>query len=700
MTFRTFLSLLLVLVIGWSCALAQPPVASQPAVPPPATQGDAIALPELLGVEPFQASEPFLLQEDQEPSPPPHGLPYLHPVEETVTHLPGIEEESLGSPLPEPRGDEWVLRARTHMAHEEWSEAEFAYRKGLDDLSSDDPLFEQAIDELARLLDRQARFFAVLDLLDRLEGVPPVRLLILRATALEALASPLEATQVYLQALQATTDDVEVDEVTARLRHVIDRMDETDLLTFSGLDPFSAEGGYAALQLARLRMGEGRLDEAEPVLARIDFAFTGDPMGQAAQGLLRRIEAMRTVRPGHVGLLLPLTGPLAAFGKGALRGGLLGSQLFSGSGEPITLHIMDSEGSPLVAAQAVEELAMRGVVGIVGPLKGDAARAAAKVARSYGVPLLTLTPADGVAGDGVFRLYLREEDEIEQLVEYAVNVLGLHRFALVVPDTPMGRRYRMLFWDAAVARGAEIAGTATFPSDQTNLKTPLGIVTGIHGLSRTELRERFDANRLQQLNEEVALLMALGIGASGAELALEDEEEAFADFEPEPEVDFDAVFLPVSSLSAAQMAPQLPYYDVTGTTLLGIRSWNYATLTKVGKEYVERAHFPAEWHGQTEAGRLFLDEFTATYEQLPGVLQAYAFDAVQLMVAAHRAGRADQRETLGTYLARLWSKDAVTGPLTTHPSGDIAATPKLLQVHKRQIKPIAPVTPETGKEQF
>ena len=73
-----------------------------------------------------------------------------------------------------------------------------------------------------------------------------------------------------------------------------------------------------------------------------------------------------------MGVVLPLSGPLTPFGKGALRGVLMGSQLLEppsqaqggqpGSSpqpvQPLTLHIIDSAGDP-VRARAEFERALR-----------------------------------------------------------------------------------------------------------------------------------------------------------------------------------------------------------------------------------------------------------------------------------------------------------------------------------------------------
>jgi ABC-type branched-subunit amino acid transport system substrate-binding protein len=394
----------------------------------------------------------------------------------------------------------------------------------------------------------------------------------------------------------------------------------------------------------------------------------------------------------HLGILLPLTGPLAPFGKKALRGALLGSNLFGAEGSrELVLHIADTAGDPSLAAKEVKRLAGEGVTGIIGPLKGDEARSAAKAAREEDLPLLALSPAADLTGGVVFRLFLREEEEVDRLVQFAVEKKHLRKFAILVPDTESGRRYRSLFWDSAVRHGGEITASETFPADENSLEIPLKKAAGIYGLTKAEVRAR-------QEREEKALAEALqGPQFAAGEPPPEpapppvSSKKKAAEEEPKPLVDFEALFLPVSpSVKVAQMAPQLPYYDITGVTLLGIRSWNYPELVKVGKEYIEGALFPAEWHPSTPEGMEFAESFQRNYGSAPGILETYAYDAVRLMA---EKGEAGDREGLRRSLSSLSGAPGVTGPLSAAPGGEIISEPVILAVSRGMILPAETADP-------
>ncbi len=605
-----------------------------------------------------------------------------------------IEQESLDSPLPERSGEHLYCQAFAALDGGDQVKARMLLRKALWELDHDDPLRPSAAMGLARLYYFEGNYGSAIALLTR-SGVKPAGVeAYFLADLYRAQADYSNAVDTYL-GMVGGMDEIARDELHARIRRMIDRMGRATLSEFAASRPFTPEGGYATLRLSRWLMASGREVEAEPMLGRVAFIFSGSPMGESAEKLLVRQRGIRNVRPGNIGVLLPLSDRLAPFGKKVLHGILLGSRLFGAdtSGHEqkqnqITLQIADSGGDPLKSAEAVIDLATRGVVGIIGPLKGEAAQAAAEAARMMGVPLVTVTPTGGFEGDGVFRLYLREEDEVDRLVAHAVETLDIRRFAILAPDNEAGRRYRKLFWDSVVEHGAEIAGASLFEaSENITLETPIHKLTGIYGLKGAELRERFETERRAELEKQKSLLMALGIALGEAEAGLDDAEKEFAKYEPEPQVDFTGVFLPVSSLTAGQLAPQLPYYDVNDVVLLGIRSWNYSALTKVGKRYVRGSHFPVEWTVDSEEGAAFATAFEEAYGHAPGVLEAYGYDAVQLILDIAAELEVMGRTELQRGLEIVWAKPAVTGPLTTHPGGEIASEPKLMKVVGRKIVP-------------
>lgn len=542
----------------------------------------------------------------------------------------------------------------------------------------------------ARVLLKTGQFEAALDVLGEPDESFTPESWLIRAGALEALGENHEAVIAYSTAVGETGEDA-VEYVAARIHQVLEKMTGAELEEVAEACPLCAEGGFARFELAKAAAREGRQSEAAEILRNLEADFSMGPLGVLARRLKMDIASTKTARQGLYGLLLPLSGPLKSFGARALRGAVLGSRLLSGEEDPnIRLTVIDSKGDDATAAAAVELFAERGVMGIVGPLKGSVAAKAAETARSLGIPMITPTPLEGLSGEGVFRLCLREEDEVAKLVEYAMDVLGLTRFAILHPDTEAGLRYRNLFWREAVDRGAEITGVEAYFADAKNVGDSIEKLTGVFNLGKDEIRERFVEEEKLRMRRENDLFSALGMvsNAQGGQEEVEVDKERLAEYKVKPTVDFDAVFLPASSLDAAQIAPQFPFHDVEGVTLLGIRSWNYETLVQVGEEYVEGAVFPAEMHLDLPVAREFAKEYQESYGELPGVMEAYVFDALSILVDASSFMPMESRDSLKKHLSSLWAAQGATGPFTSHPDGQIAAEPKILTVRRGKIRPV------------
>jgi ABC-type branched-subunit amino acid transport system substrate-binding protein len=676
--FITALALALTACSGAPTTVAEP--SAPPAIAPVSSETAASATPT-----PAAPAEPPLqkLATDTPPAAEAEELAPEPPRDLTVS------EEEVQPPTIEVDPIALLARGRQALEQGEAALAEAQLTAALAHLAPDAPEKTEAAQLLATLYMEAGRYSETSAFLSQLEKPLPASLVRMLALSLEIEGNFRDAIAANL-ALIDLVDEMERDELAQRIGYLLDNLDESALLTLSGENLFTRIGGYAALRLARLRLGQMRPEEAEPLLWRLQFLFEDDPIGDSADKMVRRLVAARTQDPGHFGIMLPLTGKLAAFGERVLRGILLSTELLTKEQQQgLTLHIFDTRADPEVARRGVMELADRGVVGIIGPLKGNVAEAAALEAKSLGVPLVTPTPTAEVEGDGVFRLGLRPEDEIDRLARYAVQVAGIERFAILAPDTAQGRRYRKIFWDSVVRYGGEIAGSVLFATgDNISLKEPLAKLTGIHGLSKAETRELFEEERREELSKMTSLLLELGISYRGAvETMALDEEEEFAEYEPKPRVDFTGVFLPIGAKSAALLAPQLPYHDVFDATLLGLRSWNYSSLIEVGRKYVDGALFPVEWHTSTPEGQAFAASYKEVYHRAPGVLEVYGYDAGRLVLAASQSGSAQSRDEFRLSLTRLWAEAAVTGPLTTHPSGVIASEPKILTVKRGLLIP-------------
>ena len=65
-----------------------------------------------------------------------------------------------------------------------------------------------------------------------------------------------------------------------------------------------------------------------------------------------------------------------------------------------------------------------------------------------------------------------------QLVENAMDKMGLRNFAILYPNDPYGVEYANLFWDHVLARGGSITGIQSYKSNETDFKGPIKRLVG------------------------------------------------------------------------------------------------------------------------------------------------------------------------------------------------------------------------------
>ena len=80
--------------------------------------------------------------------------------------------------------------------------------------------------------------------------------------------------------------------------------------------------------------------------------------------------------------------------------------------------------------------------------------------------------------------------QADALVEYAMDVLGMTKFAVLYPRHPYGENFLQLFWDRVEARSGEVRGVESYGSDDTTFTWPVKRIVG-----RDQLDLRVDYKR-------------------------------------------------------------------------------------------------------------------------------------------------------------------------------------------------------------
>ena len=373
----------------------------------------------------------------------------------------------------------------------------------------------------------------------------------------------------------------------------------------------------------------------------------------------------------RIGLLLPLSGKYEAFGNRAKRTIELAFQQsdLGKKAELITVDSGDTQESHLLALQKLVE--EEKVIAVIGPLLSKGIDALANKAAFYQVPLISIAQAQGPVSSQLFSCSISSHDQVSHVLEYAMNVRGLKRFAVIAPKNKSGEEFAKLFWDEVEARKGEIKAYEFYDATDTDFRDPVDRSLGLYYQDAREA----ELNELAKKREELKITKKTMKTAQYYTLP--------------PVVDFDAVFIPDEAKTVGQLIPTFAYRDADKLTFLGISSWNSSQLIQRAQNFVEGSFFPVGFNtlNPSPVTQKFIDAFQAMYNGSPGELEAIAYDTAQIVIRAF-GERPSTRDEFRTKLELPGQVDGGTGPVAMD-AHRCTRKLALYQVSKGKIVPAA-----------
>jgi branched-chain amino acid transport system substrate-binding protein len=239
--------------------------------------------------------------------------------------------------------------------------------------------------------------------------------------------------------------------------------------------------------LGRRSLEQGKREKALDALNYHLDHFPGDENAREVGFLLQRASSSssRTVK---VGVLAPLSGEYAVYGKSLISGVELALSRDPSDDIKIELAVKDTRGEPAQAAELCNRLIEEDeVVCVIGPLRSESVERAAVVAELSKTPLITPTASkEGLAalGDFVFQLSSSPRRKVWALAEFAVREQGLTDFAMLVPAGEGEESEASGFKAAVEELGGRIIATEQYPPDTRDFSPYLkGIKHVLLGLS-------------------------------------------------------------------------------------------------------------------------------------------------------------------------------------------------------------------------
>ena len=140
--------------------------------------------------------------------------------------------------------------------------------------------------------------------------------------------------------------------------------------------------------------------------------------------------------PIRVGVILPLSGPMATFGKSAQQGMDTYSvrHQMRVAGHPLALDVRDSQGDAPASATAAQTLVDAGAVALLGEIASSNTLAIARLSQTQGIPLLSPTstnPTITTVGDFVFRICVADPSQGDVMAGVAASQLKLRRVGIL-----------------------------------------------------------------------------------------------------------------------------------------------------------------------------------------------------------------------------------------------------------------------------
>ncbi len=324
-----------------------------------------------------------------------------------------------------------------------------------------------------------------------------------------------------------------------------------------------------------------------------------------------------------VGVILPLSGKNAALGQRALASIRLG---IDSTNSQISLALYDSQGSPELAAAGVEKLLKDDqVIALLGGLGGKEALAISVKAEFFRVPFFTFSQKSDLTSKSeyTFRNAVTAAMQTSQLVDYAVQKLGMKKFAILYPNDAYGVEFANHFWDQVLAYGGQITAAQIYNPKDVDLTIPIQKLVGTYYLDSRmdDYKKKIEAQNLKKKQN-------LNVKKKSV------RESETAENKLDPIVDFDALFIPDSSKILGQTIGFLKAADVDQLVYLGTNLWNTDELSRrTQQQNNQKNQFYFVDHFITDEQRKnssFNVSFIAAFNEAPSIIETQTYESAKI----------------------------------------------------------------------
>jgi ABC-type branched-subunit amino acid transport system substrate-binding protein len=465
-----------------------------------------------------------------------------------------------------------------------------------------------------------------------------------------AMGTPAKALNYYLKAY-TKTEKQEKEDIILKMESAARALDTATIISLITGFKNELPVEYFIYRMGLSKVEWKKYEDAVGLLSEFIKKYPENKNVPPAKQLIRDINEKFTFKHNILGCLLPLSGPYALYGNKILKCIEMALAQFNSQNNrsPIKLIVKDTESDPEKAIQGVCELSEERVGAIIGPVTTH--EAAAVKAQEKRIPIITLGQKETITeiGDYVFRNFITPEMQVQAIVSYAIEVLGISRFAILYPDDKYGTIFMGLFKDEVEAYKGEVVGAEPYTPDQTDFAEP------IKKLRETQI----------ELSEPT------------------QEKIENSDHKPaEPAVDFEAIFIPDGPTASGLIIPQLAFYDVVGVYLFGTNLWHSDRLIQMAEKYVQGAIMADGFFAGSRSKKVkdFVEMFEKTFHDKPGFLEAVAYDTAMILFNLVSRNDIQSRSEIKNKIINLQDFQGVTGITSFDHTGNAQKELYLLQI--------------------
>ncbi len=464
-----------------------------------------------------------------------------------------------------------------------------------------------------------------------------------------AMDSPEDSIYFFAMAYKMS-EDQKKDSIIVKMKEAVSKLDSASILSLLNYIEDKLPKGYLMYQLGVNYSKEEKPDEAVRALTGFVKSFPEHENVQQANLLIEEIAGKAVYSRYTIGCLLPLSGRYKKYGNRAMKGIELALSQFNSKAANPSIHLLvkDTGGNRDKAILAMHDLQNNQVAATIGPI--ITAEAVATAARHSGIPMITITQKENITeiSDNVFRNFITPEMQVKAVVSYAAEVLEVKNYAVLYPEEKYGIHFMNLFWDEVLKCGGRIVGAEAYNPSHTDFKDPIKKLVGLYYEVPDDLKEKPDVENK----------------------------------EPEPVVDFEAIFIPDGPTKVGLIIPQLAFHDIEDVYLLGTKLWHSKKLVDMTKEYIQRAIIPDGFFPESTSVRVrdFVEKFEKTYAEKPGFIEAIAYDTSMILFQILSKPDIRSRNAIKNELTLLKDFQGVTGLTSFNDKGDVKKELSLLRI--------------------